>query len=58
MSKSIRSFPVGQRKAVADKRVAQKSGGLGYLAAQDALNQEIRKQIVKNLPVPVTVEVK
>jgi hypothetical protein len=51
MTKAIVSFPENQRKAVAERRIAQKSGGLGFLAAQDAQNALIRKEIVKNLPV-------
>jgi len=33
MSKPLSSFPEGQRKAVAKRRVASKTGGLGYLSA-------------------------
>jgi len=35
MSKSIRSYPEGERKAVVARRLASKTGGLGYLAAVD-----------------------
>lgn len=33
MSKSIRSYPESQRTAVAKRRVAAKTMGLGYLSA-------------------------
>lgn len=33
MSKSIRSFPKSEQAAVARRRVAGKTGGLGYLSA-------------------------
>ena len=35
MTISLSKIPESQRKAVATKRVAAKTGGLGYLAAMD-----------------------
>jgi hypothetical protein len=48
MSKAIKSYPESQRKAVVARRLASNTGGLGYLAAQDAQMREIRKAIVKS----------
>lgn len=47
MSKAIRSYPEKERKAVIEHRANSNTGGLGYLAALDAKNAEIRKAIVK-----------
>jgi hypothetical protein len=47
MTKSIRSFPKKDQKAVAERRVAAKTGGLGYLGALDAQNARIRAEVVK-----------
>ena len=49
MTKAIRSYPEIQRTAVIEHRANSNTGGLGYLAAQDAKNAEIRKAIVKNV---------
>jgi len=37
MTKALCSFPEKERFAVAKRREASKSGGLGYLAAKDAM---------------------
>jgi len=37
VSKPIRSFPEGERKAVIARRIKQDAGGLGTLSAKDAL---------------------
>ena len=37
MSKSIRSYPEWERKNVIARRIKQNAGGLGTLAAKDAL---------------------
>ena len=39
MSKAIRSYPEGERKVVINRRLKNKTGGLGYLAAQDAVQK-------------------
>lgn len=39
MSKSIKSFPVSERPKVVARRLASKTGGLGYLAALDYQNK-------------------
>ena len=39
MSKPLSSYPKEQRREVAQRRVAQSSGGLGYLSAIDYLNK-------------------
>lgn len=33
MSRAIRSYPVEQQKAVVERRLRNKTGGLGYFAA-------------------------
>lgn len=35
MSEAIRKYPEGQREAVVARRLKGKTGGLGYLSAQD-----------------------
>jgi hypothetical protein len=47
MSKAIKSYPETKRKAVIARRLAHNTGGLGWLAAQDAHMRELRKAIVK-----------
>lgn len=37
MSKSIRSYPVGQQRDVAERRVRKDAGGLGTIAAKNWL---------------------
>jgi hypothetical protein len=39
MSKSIRSYPEHERRKVIDRRIAKNAGGLGTLAAKDALKK-------------------
>jgi hypothetical protein len=56
MTKAIVSYPESQRKALVARRVEKNTGGLGYLAALDAQNALIRKEIVKNLPAPESAE--
>lgn len=36
MSKSIKSFPAEERRAVINRRLAQNTKGLGYWGAKDA----------------------
>jgi hypothetical protein len=43
MTKPIRSYPEETRKAVASRRVAAKTGGLGYLAAVDYVSHQARQ---------------
>ena len=33
MTKALSSYPAGEREAVAKRRIAKKTGGLGYLSA-------------------------
>jgi hypothetical protein len=49
MSKPIRSYPEGERKAVVARRLASKTGGLGYLAAVD---YQRRKDAGEKKPAP------
>ncbi len=43
MSKAIRSYPKSERLAVVIRRQRGSTGGLGYLAAKDAM-KKIKKQ--------------
>jgi hypothetical protein len=60
MTKAISSFPEEQRKAIVARRLAEKKGGLGFLAAQDYAggvarrNAERAKKVAQeNSPAPV-----
>jgi len=45
MTKALCSFPEKERFAIAKRRDASKSGGLGYLAAKDAMEHFGRPKI-------------
>lgn len=49
MSKSIRSYPQSERRAIVSRRIDRKSGGLGYWAAVDA--QKHQGEVKKAEPV-------
>jgi len=61
MTKSINSYPEIERKNVVARRLASKTGGLGFLAAQDYAagvarrNAERAKKVAQeNTPAPTT----
>jgi hypothetical protein len=47
MTKAISSYPEDQRKAVVARRLAEKKGGLGYLAALDYQRKKAASEKVK-----------
>lgn len=51
MTKAIASYPKSEQKRIVALRLEHNTGGLGYLAAQEAeykmRMEELRKQIVK-----------
>ena len=51
MAKGLRNYSEEKREQVIASRLASKTGGLGYLAAQDAeyriMIEKARKQVVK-----------
>ena len=47
MTKALSSFPESERFHVAKRREASKSGGLGYLAAKDAMEHFGKTKVVK-----------
>jgi hypothetical protein len=60
MTKAISAFPEEERKAVVARRLAEKKGGLGFLAASDYAsgvarrNAERAKKVAQeNKPAPV-----
>lgn len=42
MSKPIKSYPREQRASVIERRLKEKSGGLGYWSAVDAQKRQLR----------------
>ena len=60
MTKAISSYPESERKTVVARRLAEKKGGLGFLAAQDYAagvarrNAERAKKVAQeNSPAPI-----
>jgi len=47
MTKALCSFPEKERFAIAKRREASKSGGLGYLSAKDAMEHFGKAKVVK-----------
>jgi len=52
MTKALCSFPQPERFHVAKRRVASKSGGLGYLGAQDAMVHFGKPKVVAKADLP------
>jgi len=52
MTKALSSFPEKERFAIAKRRESSKSGGLGYLAAKDAMTHFGKPKVVKVEEVP------
>ena len=52
MTIPLRSFPQTEQYIVAKRRVAGKTGGLGYLAALDFINRKetVKKEVVVAAP--------
>jgi hypothetical protein len=63
MTKAISSYPEDQRKSVVARRLAEKKGGLGFLAAQDYASgvarraaERAKKAAQENAPKAVITE--
>ena len=47
MTKALCTFPENERAGIAKRRVANKTGGIGYNAALDFINKKGKKEVVK-----------
>jgi hypothetical protein len=53
MTKALSSYPESERDAVAARRVARNTSGLGYLSAQDYLRKKDEKKAKKKVALPI-----
>jgi hypothetical protein len=55
MTKAIASYPKGKQAEVISRRIGVPTGGLGYLAAKDAVTAKVRAQILEQGKAPLKV---